>query len=166
MQELPKVGYYQIVSHSKKAIYTQYKQTHKSEPYFWTRLKISLYSHIHGRWKFQLTISQLHFESILARTQQFYRYAATYDAMFANAPLLPVDTQFVGPNRSILDAVGGLNARLQWRDGQSTQAVYAIRDVLQPRLGRDSINALGAWLSSTVAAAARTTLRANNSSQQ
>jgi hypothetical protein len=67
--------------------------------------------------------------------------------MFANAPQLPVDTQFFGPNRFMLDAVGRFNVRLQWRDRQSTRAIYVIRDVHQPLLGRDAIVTLGAAVS-------------------
>lgn len=68
--------------------------------------------------------------------------AGTYSRLF-QSPLQPVDNLLCGPNRVQLDAVGRFDAQLQWRDRLTTQTVYVIRDVHQPLLGRDAIDALG-----------------------
>ena len=67
--------------------------------------------------------------------------AATYYELF-NTPLEPIDQLLLGPNRAKLNAIGRLDARLQWHDTSSMQPVYVLSDVHQPLLGLDAIIAL------------------------
>jgi hypothetical protein len=122
MQELQKIGHHQIVHRSKKAIQSEQAKA-QTESLFLDAIKNQ--SVQSNSWSIEISVNdqQVTFR-IDADSDATVLPAATYDAMFANAPLLPVDTQFFGSNRSILDAVGRFHARLQWRDRQSTQAVY------------------------------------------
>jgi hypothetical protein len=122
-----KVGHYQIMCRSKKAIHSVRAEIQAEALFLDTIKNQSVQS---NSWSIEISVND---QPVTFRidtgSDATVLPAATYDAMFANAPLLPVDTQFFGPNRSMLDAVGRFNARLQWRDHRSTQAVYVIRDV-------------------------------------
>jgi hypothetical protein len=68
--------------------------------------------------------------------------AETYSRLFQR-PLSSADKLLCGPNRVQLDVIGRFDAQLQWRDRLTTQTVYVVRDIHQPLLGRDAIDALG-----------------------
>jgi hypothetical protein len=68
--------------------------------------------------------------------------AETYSRLFQR-PLSSADKLLCGPNRVQLDVIGRFDAQLQWRDRLRTQTVYVVRDIHQPLLGRDAIDALG-----------------------
>jgi hypothetical protein len=68
--------------------------------------------------------------------------AVTYSRLF-RGPLSPAYKLLCGPNRAHLDVLGRFDAQLKWRDHLTTHTVYVVRDIHQPLLGRDAIDALG-----------------------
>ena len=60
-----------------------------------------------------------------------------------SASLSPSDKVLCGSNHAKLDVAGYFTAVLKWRGKQTTLAVYVLKDVHQPLLGRDAIEALG-----------------------
>jgi hypothetical protein len=66
----------------------------------------------------------------------------TYSRLF-RGPLLPAGKLLCGPNRVQLDVLGRFGAQLQWRDHLTTHTIYVVRDIHQPLIGRDAIDALG-----------------------
>jgi predicted aspartyl protease len=66
----------------------------------------------------------------------------TFDQLLF-ASLTQADKVLCGPNRAKLDVAGCFTAILQWQGKCTAQTVYVLRDVHQPLLGRDAIDALG-----------------------